>query len=540
MVLAIVGATLTFAVNDEAPAPAPKENEALAPPAVVEAEAPAPAEPVAEAETPEPVEQSSTFKVGKVKGLDTIIQDLSIREMELTKAVRNLALMSGVNITVGKDVDGTVSCNLRNVTVRQALEGFLRSNGYTYVARGGLLIVVKESEASKFEKGAVAQKIVRKTFDIPYTGTEEKFVAGSLKPVKSDDSKEVVETITEMLSARGKIAYYARQHLIVVEDDEAIIKMIEQFVDAIWEIPLQVFIDSQLLEIALEDGEDFGLRWDIQEKFSHSGDTNRRDGTSTNNAGTTYLGTVASTTGPTMALARAFTYGIANTNIGVVLEALSSRKRTDLHSNPTILVRNHRMGSIIAGQEVPYVSSEESTGGNPIRTIEFKEVAVRLDVTPHVRRNGKIVFLDVHPTVKEVLRWTSDPRAPVISTREAVTSVVMADNTTLVIGGLVQRNHLRSIAETPFINKIPVINWLFRQDTMTDTKTDLIFLLTPRIVTKDLVEQHKEEKEHLTEKIEPHRSEEYWQELERKKKEISAFWEQFQIKQPDSDRTEAE
>ena len=85
-------------------------------------QAPAPAEPVAEAETPEPVEQISTFKVGKVKGLDTIIQDLSIREMELTKAVRNLALMSGVNITVGKDVDGTVSCNLRNITVRQALD----------------------------------------------------------------------------------------------------------------------------------------------------------------------------------------------------------------------------------------------------------------------------------------------------------------------------------------------------------------------------------------------------------------------------------
>jgi type IV pilus assembly protein PilQ len=446
------------------------------------------------------------------RGLDTQVS-VNVREADLTQAVRLLAAEAGINITLGKDVEGEVSCNLSNVTARTALEAFLRSNGYTYVPREGILIVVAEAKAKEFEKGAVARQIIRRTFRVPYTGKEMEFVAGTATPRKGQQAKPVDEIIREMLSARGKLAFYERQHLLVVEDDEEVIDMVEEFIDGLWQMPTQVHIQSKLVEVSLEDTEDYGLRWDFQNKFTSSGDRNQATGT------TDLLGTLSVSSAPGLGLDRFFSYGIVNSNIALVLEALGTRRRVDLQANPSLLVVNHRTASIVVGQEVPYVSSEESTGGNPIRTVEFKEVAVRLDVTPHVRDD--MVLMDVHPAVKSVIGFTEDPRQPIISTREAVTNVAMKDMSTLIVGGLVQRNRTNQISETPWVANIPLVGWFFRQNSAADTKNDLIFLLTPRIVTEKMIREDFEKKSHLTRDLEPHRGAEYWNERREKKQ---AWW----------------
>jgi len=430
------------------------------------------------------------------KGLDAVVS-VRIRGLDLATAVRLLAEQAGVNVAVGESVSGTVSCTLNKVTVRTALESFLRSNDYSCVERGGVLIVVKETKLRDFDKNMVARRIERKTFRLPYTGQEKEFTAGEAAPRQSKEKKAIDETIREMLSARGKLVYYPRQHLIVVQDDEDVVAMVADFVKALWATPEQVFIDSKLLEITLEEGEDYGLRWNVQKRVSRAGRTDDKTGAAE------VAGTVVNSTAPTLALDRFFSYGLVNANMEVVLEALSTHSRVDLRSNPSVLVMNHRTATIIVGQEVPYTSSEESTGGNPIRTVEFKEVAVRLDVTPHVSENG-MVFMDVHPAVKSVIGYTEDPRQPIISTREAVTNVAIADGSTLIVGGLVQRNTSDAISEAPFLSKIPLLGLLFKQKSYSDTKNDLVFLLTPRIVTPEYVESQLRQKEHLTRPLPKH------------------------------------
>jgi type IV pilus assembly protein PilQ len=480
-------------------------------------------------EAPPPIDNDQVMGGGKItaskekKGLDTVLS-VTIPGSDLVEAIRMLAGEAGINIAVGKDVEGKVSCNLTDVTARTALEAFLRSNGFTYVEREGVLIVVTEEKAAAFDKGAVARRILRRTFRVPYTGKEKEFVAGSTAPAKAEAAKPIDEIVREMLSARGKLAYYERQHLLVVEDDESVVTLIEEFVDGLWEVPIQVYIESKLVEVSLEDGEDYGMRWNTQTKFSSTGARNQKTGVDD------LLGTTLDTTAPALGLDRFFSYGIVNSNIELVLEAMGTRKRVDLQANPSILVVNHRTASIVVGQEVPYISSEESTGGNPIRTVEFKEVAVRLDVTPHVRED--MILLDVHPAVKSVIGYTEDPREPVISTREAVTNVAMKDSSTLIIGGLVQRNVTNQVAETPWIANIPLVGWFFRQTSNADTKNDLIFLLTPRIVTakmvrgkktnkEQLIKEHEEHRKLLTKPMEEHRGEEYW---EKRKEKKQSWW----------------
>jgi len=434
------------------------------------------------------------------QGLDARVEAVNMRDVDLAQAVRSLADQYGVNVAIGKDVQGTVNCSLAGVTVREALEAFLRSNGYTYVQRAGVLVVVKEGQEKDFDKAAVARKMVRRTFRVPYTGKEQEFTAGAAVPTKKEAATPIDEIIRKMLSSRGRLAYYERQHLIVVEDDEDIVAMIEEFINSLWATPIHVHIDSSLLEVTLGDGEDLGLRWEVQRGISSTGKKDDLTGELET------AGTVVTSGAPSLGLDRFFSYGVVNANIEVVLEAMRTRSRVDLHSNPTMLVMNHRTASIVVGQEVPYVSSEESTGGNPIRTVEFKEVATRLDVTPHVSPDG-VVFLDVHPAVKSVVGYTTDPREPIISTREAVTNVAIKSGSTLIIGGLVQRSRTDETSEMPFIARLPLIGCLFRQKSLSDTKNDLIFLLTPTVVTPDFIEEGFAAKQHLMEPMPPHREE---------------------------------
>ena len=178
----------------------------------------------------------------------------------------------------------------------------------------------------------------------------------------------------------------------------------------------------------------------------------------------------------------------------------------DLQSNPRVLVTNHRTATIVVGQEIPYTETEESTGTGVLRTTEFKEVAVRLEVTPHVSKDG-LIFMDVHPSSKAVVSYVEDTNQPVLSTREAVTSVAIRDGSTLIIGGLVQRNRTKSWAETPFLAKIPVIGLLFRQKHHADVKNDLIFLLSPRLVTEELMTAEIASKEGITAELPLHAGE---------------------------------
>ena len=437
-------------------------------------------------------------------GLNTLV-DVNVQEQDLPQVVRLLAWQSGVNVMMGKEVQGTVTCSLTRVTVKDALSAILQSNGYEIAQAGSVLVV--SPLAKKGERVVQPQaKIVRKTFRLPYTGMEADFTPstgseGYTAPVTKGDSKSVDETIRDMLSPIGRMAFYGRQNLVIVEDVEAVVAIIDEFVKALWEVPIQVFIDSSLMEVTLTEGEDLGLRWDMLTKVGRSG-KKALSPTGTDRPGTTF-----ETSAPSRFDDTVFSYGIVNANVAAVLEALATRKRVDLQSNPRILVMNHRTATIVVGQEIPYLSSEESTGGDAIRTYEFKEVAVRLEVTPHVAESGGLIFMDVHPTVKSVIEYTEETNQPVLSTREAVTNVAIHDGSTLIIGGLVQRNIVKSWWETPFISKIPLIGLLFKQKSHSDTKNDLIFLLTPRLLTPDLMAMELASKEGITAKPPTHAGE---------------------------------
>jgi len=493
-VLLIGAAAGAFAQDKEAPAPAATTLRSGSPRSTSET--------VIERVTP------ATQK----RGLDTQVS-VNVREMDLSQAIRLLADEAGINIVVGREVQGVVSCSMDNVTVGSALHAFLYANGYGMIEQDNVLVVISGERKRAFETPIVQAKVVRKTFRLPYTGRERDLVpsSGAISGAgfaagartAAAGTKAVEESIRQMLSPNGKMAYYERQHLVIVQDIEDVVNLIEGFVNALWQVPIQVYIDSKLVEITLEEGEAFGMNWTVWHKIGESGQRALAPG------GTNYSGTslrTGVTSNAALEATNPFTYGIVNANIDVVLNAIGKRSRVDLHSNPRILVMNHRTATIIVGQEIPYLSSTETGTANPINTYEFKEVAVRLEVTPHVSEDG-IIFLDVHPQVKSKIGETQAPVQPILSTREAVTYVAVRDNETLIIGGLVQRNSIKTRWHTPLLHRIPLLGWFFRQRTDTDTKNDLVFLLNPRILKPGHIRQAIEEKSDLLTDLPKHPAE---------------------------------
>ncbi|GEM_PF-3096742 len=472
-------------------------------PAVAE-EAPAPV-----ATTPAP--EAVKIVAGEKKGLDTLVS-ISLREMDLSQAVRLLAEGTGMNLAVGKEVEGKVTCNLTNVTARTALDTLVRVNGCTYTEADGVIIVLKQAPATGGGSPGAALPVVRKpvraVLQLPYSGMEtDSTIVGETGGSYSGGGGaakvgvSIEDTIRNMLSPLGRMAYYARQQMVIVEDDEATVGMIQQFVAELWKVPPQVYIESSLLEVSLEEGETLGFHWSTSNKVSGAGKINQATG-----AAGDFNGTMVTSGGPGTGLDKFFSFGIVNSNISVVLEMLATRQRVDLRSNPRILVMNHRTASVAVGQEIPYLSSIESTAANPIRTYDFKEVVARLDVTPHIASDG-MIFMDVHPSIKSVIGYTVDPRQPILSTREAATNVSVADGSTLIIGGLVQRNISKQFEEVPFISHIPLIGWFFQHKAVDDTKNDLLFLLSPKIVSAEVMQNMLEENRGIIVSPPPHAGE---------------------------------
>ena len=431
------------------------------------------------------------------KGLDTVVT-VRVNDMDLPQALRLLHNVSGISFAMGGEVKGKVTCSIKDKTARTVLNAFLEPNNYDYVEKDGVLVIQPAGKVPKHEAPSASlpqPKIIRRSFTIPYLGSEVLGdVVGGIEGgggapmAQASTARPMDQVIRDMLSPTGKMVFYEREHLVIIEDYEQVVDSIANLVEKLWAVPSQIFIDSKLLEVDLNNDSALGLEW----QMVSGGGANRSNLVTTSGGGllSGNLATAGASVSPNVPTfpneTTPFVFGISNQHMDVILAALAARSRVDTRSNPRLLVVNHRKATIVAGEEIPYLTSIQSTGALPIETYSFKEVAVHLEVTPHASEDG-MIFLDVHPTVKNVIGYTGTPAQPVLSIREASTSVVMPDGTTLIIGGLLKRDINKSWQEVPFLSRIPLLGWLFRQKVASDEKNDLVFMVSPRILTPKLM-----------------------------------------------------
>jgi len=171
------------------------------------------------------------------------------------------------------------------------------------------------------------------------------------------------------------------------------------------------------------------------------------------------------------------------------LNALASENRVNVLSNPSIMTAENKKAIINVSTSVPIVTSQQvpvATGGitgNAItQTVEYKDAGIILTVTPRIGEQGTVA-LDVKQEVNEVGENEPPPiNSPRFTKREAETSVVLLNNQTLVLGGLIQNKRTRIRIGVPWLNQIPILGYLFGSVQTTIEKTELVLLITPRVV----------------------------------------------------------
>ncbi len=166
------------------------------------------------------------------------------------------------------------------------------------------------------------------------------------------------------------------------------------------------------------------------------------------------------------------------------LQALEAQGEADIISNPRLAVRNGGLASIVTRTEFPYPdASISSSGQNVTSNIKFRPVGVTLNIRP-VIAGTQTVILQIYANISVVTSFASTQpvNTPIVSNREVVTSVHVASGKTTVIGGLVSTQEFEQTAQVPILGDIPILGYLFRSTSTTQSRTTLDFHITPRIV----------------------------------------------------------
>jgi general secretion pathway protein D len=176
---------------------------------------------------------------------------------------------------------------------------------------------------------------------------------------------------------------------------------------------------------------------------------------------------------------------IADVNVRAVLTALKDMTDANILSTPQILTTHNQKARIVVGQNVPFVTgSSTSTGGLVQRNITRQDVGVTLELTPKVMEGNK-VQLDIRQeisTVQDTAESVLVELGPTTNKREAMTSVIVDDRHTVVIGGLMRDDITQVERRIPLLGDIPIIGWLFRFRSNRVVKTNLLIFLTPHIL----------------------------------------------------------
>jgi type IV pilus assembly protein PilQ len=190
-----------------------------------------------------------------------------------------------------------------------------------------------------------------------------------------------------------------------------------------------------------------------------------------------------SSTGGTLALS--LFNASASRILNLELAALESDGGGKIISSPRVVTANNVKAKIEDGTEVPYVTTQSSSGTAPVQTVSFKAAKLSLDVTPQITPEGTVRMLLV--VKKEEPDWTNAIQGnPPIKSSTVETDVVVENGGTVVIGGVFTASNQGSTEKVPLLGDIPFFGWLFKYKNDIGQRRELLVFITPRIMSDKL------------------------------------------------------
>ena len=361
------------------------------------------------------------------------------RDTPIAELFEMISRHERVNIMLGKGVTGNVAVSLYDMTPRQAIYAIAEAGGYQVLTRDNGYVIVnpaQPADATALPSGQLEMKALKVLYSEPQL---------------------VADILGKHVGRGGKVTVLPSRRMVVVEDTHEGVKRIEALLREIDTQPQQIMIEAKILEITLDQNENFGIEWNKV----FSGDGVNRIGTS----------------GLVPRVTPGLVFNFVNNNVDVYLNALSNKGRVRTLATPKLLTLENQEASTNIGDKIGY---KVTTTINNVtsESIEFLETGVILRVTPSVDSDGRIA-LRVRP---EVSSGTLLGGIPSKKTTEVNTQLVAENGQAILIGGLIKTSAGLRRTGVPILGEVPGLGKLFSNEETTGSLTETVVLITPRIV----------------------------------------------------------
>lgn len=364
---------------------------------------------------------------------------LSVQDTDIREVMHLLSREQRVNVFVAEGVSGDVSVNIFDMESEEAINLIAESAGFVVEHHANSFFIIEREDAGKLRR---SDRMQVRSFKVQYTSTSD-----------------IEAILQEYVSEFGTIKALEENGLLLVEDLPVFLDRMESLLAQIDRQPKQIMIEAKILEISLNDTQSYGLDW--TRLFSSS------DGS----------GAIG-----VQGLANPLSAGLfaqyTNSDVELILNMLKERGRLRTISTPKLLAMEGQEAETVVGTEIGY---RVTTTINQVSTesIEFLESGVILRVRPTVDRSGRIM-LEIFPEVSTAV--VSDDGIPSKATTRVTTRMLVPDGRTVFLGGLIQHQVNNTREGVPGLGDVPGVGYLFSNRAKAITSTEIVVLITPRVV----------------------------------------------------------
>jgi type IV pilus assembly protein PilQ len=437
---------------------------------------------------------------------------LNFQDIETRAVLQLLADTSGQNMVISDSVAGNVTLRLQSVPWDQALDVVMRTKGLDSRQEGNVIFIAPANEIAAREKELLTAR--KEAQELSPLRTEYLQV----NYAKASDLATLIKSgAGSLISERGSVAIDERTNTLLLQDTSERLADIRRLVSTL-DIPVkQVMIEARIVIVSDDYSRDLGVRFGANVAFNQGGsdglgllggplNTENQIGISpypaVGDSNGNAIGTPTNGDGGQLggfglpeAAADRYLVNLPAANpagrlalalidsdylVDLELSAAQAEGRGEIISSPRLITANQREATIEQGVEIPYQESSSSGA----TTTQFKKAVLSLKVTPQITPDNRVI-LDLtvsKDSIGQLVASATGGFVPSIDTREIVTQVLVNDGQTVVLGGILETERRDAENKVPYLGDIPVVGRLFKQNTTTDNKDELLIFVTPRIL----------------------------------------------------------
>lgn len=441
---------------------------------------------------------------------------LNFQDIEVRAVLQLIADFTEMNLVASDTVSGRITLRLQNVPWDQALDLILKAKGLDKRRVGNVLMVAPAAEIAERERQEIETNrqleelapLQTEFIRIKYADAQELFrlfgnrgtnanVATGASQRGGSSGSDNRYSEPSILSPRGKVIVDERTNSLMVTETAEKLEELRRLIKLI-DIPIrQVLIEARIVIASTDFSRQLGVQWGgaaLHQGNQHTvvGGGSMNTVTGLQRGGSTptvsFPDALMVDLGVTGQGTSSIAIGFTNNNLllNAELSALEASGRGEIVSQPKIITGDKRQATIEQGTEIPYLKSAASGE----TTVEFKDAVLRLDVTPNITPDGRVLMKLVinQDSVGELINGEFGSQIPTIDTTELNTEVLVGNGETVVLGGVFKTEEVVNENKTPLLGDIPYIGRLFRKDVTQSSKNETLIFITPRILSEKLLD----------------------------------------------------